>query len=175
MIDSGREDYPQEANQIADNGKKAQKAEELKNEDSLVVEESVSPLRKSRFGPMIPVLESLDYIDSPSRGSDHRPGIFQRDVESEIEEIKKDLDVENDPHIHFIRGNFYSFYYEGDVLGEGTTGLVKKVTRQDSNEEFAVKVVHYRDDLEILILVRREEGLKSLILFVVDRERVQES
>lgn len=159
MIDAGLEEYPHEGNPFVDNGKRTQKPEESKNEDSLVVEESVSvsPFRKSRFGPMIPVPESLDNIDS-SRDSDHRSGIFQRDVESEVEEIKKDLDVENDPHIHFIKGNFYSFYYEGDVLGEGTTGLVKKCTRKDTNEEFAVKVVHYRDDLEILILVRNSSG-----------------
>lgn len=153
MIDSGIEEGQQEFNWLGDNSKKIQKVEESKDEESsITVEESVSPLRKNRFRPMIPVPESLDNIDS-SRDSDHRSGIFQRDVESEVEEIKKDLDVENDPHIHFIKGNFYSFYYEGDVLGQGTTGIVKKCTRKDTNEDVAVKVVHYRDDLEILILV----------------------
>ena len=99
-------------------------------------------------------LPSLDCLESPSRDFDIRSSIFLRDVESEIDEIKKDLEVENDPNIHFIRGNFYHNYVEGEILGEGTTGLVKKCIRMRDNVAVAVKIVHYRDDLEVLTLVR---------------------
>ena len=100
-----------------------------------------------------PLVQSLDYLESPSRDSDYRSSVFLRDVESEIDEIKRDLEVEHDPNIHFIRGNFYAYHIEGEILGEGTTGTVKKCIRMSDNTAVAVKVVHYRDDLEVLTLV----------------------
>jgi len=108
-------------------------------------------------------IQSLDYLESPSRDSDYRSSVFLRDVESEIDEIKKDLEVENDPNIHFIRGNFYAYYVEGEILGEGTTGTVKKCIRMSDNVPVAVKVVHYRDDLEVLTLVFLK--IRLIILF----------
>jgi len=103
-----------------------------------------------------PLIQSLDYLESPSRDSDYRSSVFLRDVESEIDEIKRDLEVEHDPNIHFIRGNFYAYHIEGEILGEGTTGTVKKCIRMSDNVAVAVKVVHYRDDLEVLTLIVKE-------------------
>ena len=108
-------------------------------------------------------IPSLDYLEGHSIDSDYRSSVFLRDVESEIDEIKRDLEVENDPNIHFIRGNFYAYHVEGEILGEGTTGTVKKCIRMSDNVPVAVKVVHYRDDLEVLTLVFLEKCF--LILF----------
>jgi hypothetical protein len=82
--------------------------------------------------------------------------IFMNNLEQDIEELKKDLKVEEDPDIHFIKGNFKDFYSEEEVLGEGTTATVKKCLKIGTNEPFAVKIVHYRDDTEMLVLVKRD-------------------
>lgn len=96
-------------------------------------------------------------FESPSSvDSESRQNIFLRNVESEIEEIRRDLGIEMDPNIHFIKGNFYELFTEGPILGEGTTGTVKKCIRNSDNEPVAVKIVHYRDDLEILTLIVKE-------------------
>jgi hypothetical protein len=47
-------------------------------------------------------IKSLDYLESPSRDSDYRSSASLRDVESEIDEIKKDIEVETDPNLHLI-------------------------------------------------------------------------
>jgi hypothetical protein len=85
--------------------------------------------------------------------------VFFHNVEDEIEDLKKELEVGDDPDIHFIQGDFYNYYTEDDILGEGTTATVKKCFRVETEEVFAVKIVHYRDDLEILILVKFLIGL----------------
>jgi hypothetical protein len=55
--------------------------------------------------------------------------------------------------VHFIQGDFGQFYIEDDILGEGTTATVKKCIKRSTNDTYAVKIVHYRDDVEILTLV----------------------
>ena len=82
-----------------------------------------------------------------------REQIFFVDMEKEVEDLKNDLQVDGCPNIHFIRGNFYDYYAEGDILGQGTSGVVKKYVRKESEESFAVKIVSYRNDLEMLVLV----------------------
>ena len=79
--------------------------------------------------------------------------IFLDTVNYEIEEFKKELKVDENSKIHFIQGSFSKYYKEGDFLGEGTSGVVKKCTKVCTKEEFAVKIVQYKGDMEILTLV----------------------
>ena len=94
--------------------------------------------------------------------------IFYNTMEDDIEELKKDLNIEHDPTIHFIKGTFKGHYEEGDILGEGTTGTVKKCTKIGTNDSFAVKIVNYKGDTEMLVLVkilkdRVNKALRSLM------------
>lgn len=79
--------------------------------------------------------------------------IFFVDMDKEAEDLKNDLQVDGYSNIHFIRGNFYDYYTEVDILGQGTSGVVKKYVKKDSEDSFAVKIVSYRSDLEMLVLV----------------------
>jgi len=79
--------------------------------------------------------------------------IFYNNLENEIESLKEDLNVGEDPDIYFIKANFGDYYEEGEVLGEGTTATVKKCFKKSTNEAFAAKIIHYRDDTEMLVLV----------------------
>jgi len=63
------------------------------------------------------------------------------------------LGIEENPFIQFIKGDFSEYYKEGEILGEGTTGVVKECTKTNNTETFAVKIVQYRGDSEVLILV----------------------
>lgn len=83
--------------------------------------------------------------------------IFFSHMDNEIEELKNDLEVRDDPNVHFIEGDFMSYYTEGEVLGEGTTATVKKCRKNGTEEWYAVKIVHYRDDNEILTLVKKSK------------------
>lgn len=74
-------------------------------------------------------------------------------MENEVEQLKKDLEVENDSDVHFIQGDFYNYYTEQDIIGEGTTGTVKRCMKNGTNDIYAVKIVHYRDDTEMLVMV----------------------
>ena len=82
-----------------------------------------------------------------------RHSIFFTSRLDEVEELKEELQVEDHPDIHFIQGNFDAYYEEQEILGEGTSGTVKKCIKKGTNEEYAVKVVRYRGDTEILLLV----------------------
>lgn len=42
---------------------------------------------------------------------------------------------------------------EKDVLGQGSTGVVKRCIKNGTDEEFAVKIVPNKNDREILTLV----------------------
>ena len=83
-----------------------------------------------------------------------RHSIFFNNLENEIESLKEELNVGEDPDIHFIKANFGDYYEEDEVLGEGTTATVKKCFRKTTKEAFAAKIIHYRDDTEMLVLVR---------------------
>lgn len=79
--------------------------------------------------------------------------IFKNNVERDIEDVKREYNADNDPDIHFIQGQFDRYYEELEILGEGTTATVKKCLRKSTNEPFAVKILHYNDDTEMLVLV----------------------
>ncbi len=82
---------------------------------------------------------------------------------NEINELKKDLEIEDNPFIHFIEGNFSNFYKEGKTIGAGTSGVVKKCTKLDTKEIYAVKIVQYKGDLELLTLIIQEfQNLRKL-------------
>ena len=51
--------------------------------------------------------------------------------------------------------NEFSQYYEqGLLLGTGTTGTVKKCFKVEKNSEpYAVKIIDYKDDMEMLKMV----------------------
>jgi len=79
--------------------------------------------------------------------------IFYNNLEEDIKNLKEDLRVDEYPDIHFIKGNFNDYYEEGDILGEGTTATVKKCYKKGTDDKYAVKIIHYRDDTEMLVLV----------------------
>ena len=91
--------------------------------------------------------------DDETKRTGIRHPVFLMDKEREIEELKEELKVSEDPNIHFIQGNFSSYYSEEEILGEGASGVVKKCLKIDTNEYYAVKAVHYKNDDEILVLV----------------------
>lgn len=64
--------------------------------------------------------------------------------------------MEDYQDIHFIKGDFFAFYQEEEILGEGMSGTVKKCTKVGTNQVFAVKIVRYRGDSERLFLVSLE-------------------
>jgi len=71
-----------------------------------------------------------------------------------VETLKEELQItEQDFDIHFIDGNFADYFTEGKVLGQGASGVVKKYTRVQNGEVYAVKSVRYRGDTERLLLV----------------------
>jgi len=80
--------------------------------------------------------------------------VFYNNVENEMESLKQDLQVEDDKDIHFIKGNFKDFYEEMEILVEGTTATVKKCMKKGTDKKYAVKIIHYRGDTEMLVLVR---------------------
>ena len=83
----------------------------------------------------------------------HKGSIFYDSVESQVEDLKAELGINDDPHIHFFTGQFSVYYREEEILGEGTSGVVKKCMDVKTGEFFAVKIVQYRGDNEILMLV----------------------
>ena len=57
------------------------------------------------------------------------------------------------------------YYEEGNILGEGTSGTVKKCTKTQTNEAFAVKIVRYRGDTELLHIVNILSFERNINLF----------
>lgn len=83
-----------------------------------------------------------------------RQSIFFNNVESEIQDIKDQFAIDEKSNIIFFKGDFSTYYQEDDILGEGTSGVVKKCFKVGTNEPFAVKIVQYKGDSEILGLVK---------------------
>ena len=98
------------------------------------------------------IILSTEVFDAPLNRGKH--SIFYNNLENEIESLKEELKVGEDPDIHFIKSNFNEYYEEDEVLGEGTTATVKKCFKNSTKEAFAAKIIHYRDDTEMLVLVR---------------------
>jgi hypothetical protein len=85
-------------------------------------------------------------------------------VDREIEELKTELKIDQHSKIHFIQGSFCKYYKEGDILGEGTSGVVKKCSKVCTKEYFAVKIVQYKGDMEILTLVNKKPLIRRFIV-----------
>jgi len=85
-----------------------------------------------------------------------RQNIFFDVAESEIQDIKNQFEIDEKSSITFLKGHFSNYYLEEDILGEGTSGVVKKCFKVGTNEPFAVKIVQYKGDLEILSLIIKE-------------------
>ena len=71
-----------------------------------------------------------------------------------MEELKKELEIEGNQSIYFIQGNFHAYFQEQEILGEGASGTVKRCIRNGTDEVYAVKIMRYRGDTELLSLVR---------------------
>ena len=81
--------------------------------------------------------------------------IFLVDVDREIKHLKEELRIHENSNIHIINGNFGLHYQMGQILGEGTSGTVKKCIRNDNGASYAVKIVNYKNDMEMLVLVKQ--------------------
>jgi hypothetical protein len=94
-----------------------------------------------------------------------RRSIFMNNIEGDIQQFQIEHDTVNDPDIHFIQGDFFNYYEEKEIIGEGTTGTVKKCVKKSEPENvYAVKIVHYRDDAEMLTNVIFMKVRKTLRL-----------
>jgi len=100
-------------------------------------------------------LESL-YDSSEKNQSTFYQPLFLKNLDNEIEQLKEELQIDENQDIYFIRGDFFVYYEEGNILGEGTSGTVKKCTKTQTNEAFAVKIVRYRGDTELLHIIVKE-------------------
>jgi len=94
-----------------------------------------------------------------------RQNIFFDVAESEIEDMKNQFEIDEKSNITFFKGSFAKFYLEEDILGEGTSGVVKKCFKVGTNEPFAVKIVQYKGDQEILALVNLSSNSLSYPIF----------
>jgi len=102
--------------------------------------------------------KSKDESDSPNTKTEIKETklmkpVFLLDVDREMRDLKEELQINDDPNIHIINGNFALYYQLGVILGEGTTGTVKKCIKNDTGASFAVKMVNYKNDVEMLVLV----------------------
>ena len=77
-------------------------------------------------------------------------------MDMEIDDLKQELNVADEPDIYFLKGNFKAFYREEETLGEGTSGTVKKCVDLRTDEKFAVKIVMYKNDAEMLHSVKNQ-------------------
>lgn len=82
-----------------------------------------------------------------------RHPVFLIDMDKDVEELTEQLQIADTPNICFIKGDFYTYYQEKGKLGEGTSGTVKKCVKVGTNEQYAVKIVHYKNDTELVVLV----------------------
>ena len=124
-------------------------------------------------------MDDDDHSDSfvcPPKNVKQRHSIFFTSRLDEVEELKEELQIEDHPDIHFIQGNFDAYYEEQEILGEGASGTVKKCIKKGTDEQYAVKIVRYRGDTEILLLVRGLACLQLLISFsIAENLRITES
>lgn len=83
-----------------------------------------------------------------------RRPIFTIDPQKEIADLKEELQIKDNPDIHVIQDGFCTYYKECEILGQGTSGIVKKCIKKGTDESYAVKIVNYKNDTELLVLVR---------------------
>lgn len=65
----------------------------------------------------------------------------------------KDEEIEDG--IFRIYGTFEKYYDLYEILGEGTSGTVKRAISKRDGKEYAVKITNYRGDEETVVLVKR--------------------
>lgn len=61
-----------------------------------------------------------------------------------------------------INGTFWDIFTKGRILGEGTSAVVRKVTRKSDKKEFAVKIVRTRDEEIVELLKTEYRNLKKI-------------
>ena len=75
------------------------------------------------------------------------------DVTSKKLEFDVDDPAYNRDDIFLINGNFKEFYEERETLGQGVSAVVKRCIRRSNKVEYAVKVVNYKQDEELELMV----------------------
>ena len=90
--------------------------------------------------------------------SDHRKHhpVFNRfawkeEIQYSDEEEEKDYEVE--PGIFHIYGSFSQYYQVLKVIGEGAHGIVRLCKKRSDGKEYAVKIINFKGDDEMKVLV----------------------
>ena len=55
--------------------------------------------------------------------------------------------------IFLLEGNWKDYYEEKETLGQGVSAVVKRCIKRSTTEEYAVKIVNYKRDDELELLV----------------------
>ncbi len=100
------------------------------------------------------IQDEQDAADNTTKSVGIRRPIFVLDPQKDIADLKEELQIKDNPDIHVIQDGFSSYYKECETLGQGTSGIVKKCIKKGTNESYAVKIVNYKNDTELLVLVR---------------------
>ena len=98
--------------------------------------------------------DEQDATDNATKSVGIRRPIFVVDPQKEIADLKEELQIKDNPDIHVIQDGFSMYYKECEILGQGTSGIVKKCIKQGTDESYAVKIVNYKNDTELLVLVK---------------------
>ena len=81
--------------------------------------------------------------------------IFFRNLNWRLTEESKDQELESG--IFRIFGTFEKYYSLHEVLGEGTSGTVKRAVSLTDGKEYAAKITNFRGDEETVVLVNINE------------------
>ena len=100
------------------------------------------------------IIDEQDAPDLTTKSVGIRRPIFTIDPQKEIADLKEELQINDNPDIHVIQDGFCSYYQECETLGQGTSGIVKKCIKNGTTENYAVKIVKYNNDPELLVLVK---------------------
>jgi len=100
--------------------------------------------------------EQEDAPDLTTKSVGIRRPIFTIDPQKEIADLKEELQIKDNPDIHVIQDGFCSYYKECETLGQGTSGIVKKCIKNGTDDHYAVKIVKYNNDTELLVLIVNE-------------------
>lgn len=125
-----------------------------------------SPSRKLSSGlkknPKISLVSAVE-LDDDDIIEDVTPKvhtIFQQFRPAEEEKLGSE-----EENIHYITTCFTDFFEEFEILGEGTSGTVKRCRSHSDNKDYAVKIVNYRGDDEMKTLVLVCDFFADLIRF----------
>lgn len=73
------------------------------------------------------------------------------------------LDIEErEKGIFYIRGGFEKIFEESEILGTGCTGIVRRVTRLITGEQFACKRVKLKDEETVQQVIREFKSMHRL-------------